>query len=268
VTKSKLRNLALPLTLAGLAAILIGIYVVSYRNSVTHGAGLVKVLTAARDIPAGTDGATIAGGGYLRSQTVPRRAVVPGSITSAAPLTSKITSDTIYRGEQITLRQFVPVTQGGIFARFSGNQRVVVVPGDPNQLLAGTLTDGDHVDVVASVKYEAPDLGIARAGNRSRGSSRVVLRNLLVLEAPDGSGKSASIGGAPTATAKVIMTDRQAQTMAWALVNAKWMFLLRPTNKPSNSSPSIETLFSTLGRGLPSAQLQIAGNFPESLDAP
>jgi hypothetical protein len=46
VTKSRLRNLALPLALAALAAILIGIYVVSYRNSVTHGAGLVNLPVA------------------------------------------------------------------------------------------------------------------------------------------------------------------------------------------------------------------------------
>ena len=151
MTKSRLRNLALPLALAALATILIGIYVVSYRNSVTHGAGLVNVLVASRDIPAGTDGSTIAGGGYLRSQTVPRRAVVPGSITSAAPLTSKITASTIYRGQQVSLRQFVPESQGGIFAKFSGNERLFVVPGDPNQVLAGTLSDGDRVDVVATV---------------------------------------------------------------------------------------------------------------------
>ena len=51
----------LPLALAVLAVVLIGIYIVSYRNSVTHGAGMVKVLVAARDIPAGTEG--ILGGG-------------------------------------------------------------------------------------------------------------------------------------------------------------------------------------------------------------
>ena len=101
-TKSRLRNLALPVGLATLAAVLIGFYVVSYRNSVTHGAALVKVLVASRDIPAGTDGSSIAGGGYLKSQTVPRRAVVPGSIASAAPLTSKITAERIYQGQQVT----------------------------------------------------------------------------------------------------------------------------------------------------------------------
>src|SRR3954449_2509210 len=194
MTKSRLRNLALPLALAALAAILIGIYVVSYRNSVTHGANLVNVLVASRDIPAGTDGSTIAGGGYLRSQTVPRRAVVPGSITSAAPLTSKITAAPIYKGQQVTLRQFVPEAQGGIFAKFSGNQRLVVVPGDGNQLLAGTLSDGDHIDVVATVKYHT---------GPNRATSRVFLRNLFVLEAPGGAAKAATVGAAPTATAKL-----------------------------------------------------------------
>jgi Flp pilus assembly protein CpaB len=260
VTKSRLHNLALPLGLATLAAVLIGIYVISYRNSVTHGAGLVKVLVATRDIPAGTDGSTIAGGGYLKSQTVPRRAIVPGSITTAAPLTAKVTADQIYKGQQVTLRQFVPIAQGGIFAKFSGAQRLVVIPGDQNQMLAGTLSDGDRVDVVATTKYHAGDI--------ARATSRVVLRNLLVLKAPDGTTKASSVGAAPAATATVVMTDRQAQTMAWAMKQATWFFALRPTSKPANSSATVETLSSILGRGLPGAPGQIAGNFPESIDAP
>ena len=158
-----------------MAAVLIGFYVVSYRNSVTHGAALVKVLVASRDIPAGTDGSAIAGGGYLKSQTVPRRAVVPGSIASAAPLTSKITSGPIYQGQQVTLRQFVPVSQGGIFAKFSGNERIVVVPGDPNQLMAGTLSEAIHVDVSARSSTTS-----ARTARLARGP-----RNVIVLEAPD-----------------------------------------------------------------------------------
>lgn len=259
MSKTRVRNLALPLGLAAAAAILIGLYVVSYRNSVTHGAGMVKVLVAARDIPAGTDGSAIAGGGYLKSQTVPRRAVVPGSLTSAAPLTSKVTSAEIYQGEQLTLRQFVPVAQGGIFAQFSGNQRVVIVPGDPNQMLAGIVGEGDHVDVVTTAKYNYGDL--------ARATSRVVLRNLLVLKAPDASAQP-SVGGTATTSTTLVMTDRQAQTMAWAMKQGTWFFILRPTNKPLNSSPTVETLFSILGRGLPAAPKQIAGDFPESVNAP
>jgi Flp pilus assembly protein CpaB len=262
MTKSRLRNLALPLALATLAAVLVGIYVISYRNSVTHGAGLVKVLVASRDIPAGTGGSTIAGGGYLTTQTIPRRAVAPGSITSAAAVTSMITGDQIYKGQQVSLRQFVPITQGGIFAKFSGTQRIVVIPGDPNQLLAGTVSDGDRVDVVATTKYHVVG-GIARA------STRVVLHNLLVLKAPEGA-KSAAVGGTTTATATFVMTDQEAQTFGWAMKEATWFLVLRPTNHPRESKANLETLFSFLARGLnPSAAPgQIAGNFSEAPDGP
>ena len=260
MTKSRIRSLALPLGLAVLAAVLVGVYITSFRHSVTHGAGLVKVLVASRDIPAGTEGSSVAGGGYLKSQTVPRRAVVPGSVTSGAPLTSLVTSGSIYKGEQITLRQFKPLAQGGIFAKFSGNQRAVVVPGEPRQLLAGTVSDGDRVDVVATANYSM--------GSLKRATSRVVLRNVLVLKAPDAPSSSDLSSGGQTASAILGMTDKESQTMLWAMTNANWFLALRPTANPRNSRPSVDTLYSILSRGLPtgSAPKQIAGTFPESVD--
>jgi Flp pilus assembly protein CpaB len=258
MTKSRLRTLALPLGLAALAAVLVGIYITSFRHSVTHGAGLVNVLVASRDIPAGTEGSSVAGGGYLKNQTVPRRAVVPGSVTSGAPLTSLVTAGPIYRGEQVTLRQFKPIAQGGVFAKFSGRQRAMVIPGEPRQLLAGTVSDGDRVDVVANAKYSI--------GQLKRATSRVILRNLLVLKAPDAPG-STDINS-PTSSATLAMTDKESQTMLWAMSNASWLLVLRPTAHPANSRPSVDTLYSILGRGLTAgtAQKQIAGTFPESVD--
>jgi Flp pilus assembly protein CpaB len=260
VTKSRLRNLALPIGLAVLAAVLVGIYVISYRNSVNHGADLEKVLVAARDIPAGTPGSSVAGGGYLKEQTVPNRAVVPGAVVSGAPLTNLVVDGTIYKGQQVTLRQFKPMAQGGIFASFNGKQRVVVVPGDPNQLLSGTVEDGDHVDVVANTKYTV--------GGINKVTTRVVLQNLLVLKAPTGA-KSGSVAGVATSSATIVMTDKQSQTMLWALKNATWYLVLRPTAGPRNSKPSVETLHSFLTRGLPNnndTKAQIAGGFGGSAD--
>ena len=60
------------------------------------------------------------------------------------------------------------------------------------------------------------------------------------------------------------MTDRQAQTMSWALQNSQWFLALRPTAHPRSSAPSLETLKSVLGRGV--SANQIAGDFPESLN--
>jgi Flp pilus assembly protein CpaB len=236
--------------------VLIGAYIVSYRNSVNDGAGLVKVLVATRDIPAGTNGSTVASGGYLKGESVPRRAVVPGSVVSGAPLTSLVATDPIHKGEQITLRQFGPMTQAGVFAKFSGRERAVAVTGEPTQLLAGTVSDGDRVDVVADVQYSSR--GISRA------SSRVILRNLLVLEAPE---SEASESSGEKASTTLVMTDRQAQTMSWALQHSSWFLALRPTARPRSSGPSLETLKTVLSRGMPPAKAkkQIAGDFPESL---
>jgi Flp pilus assembly protein CpaB len=256
LTKTRLRNLLVPVALAVLAAVLIGAYIVSYRNSVTEGAGLVKVMVATRDIATGTTGAAVASGGYLKSESVPRRAVVPGSVVSGAPLTSLVATDPIHKGEQITLRQFGPITQAGVFAKFSGRERAVAVTGEPTQLLAGTVSEGDRVDIVADVQYSSR--GISRA------SSRVILRNLLVLEAPDG---EVSVTSGEKSSATLVMTDRQAQAMSWALQNSKWFLALRPTARPRNSGPSLETLKTVLGRGMAPARAkkQIAGDFPESL---
>ena len=260
MTKSRLRNLALPIGLAVLAAVLVGIYVISYRNSVNHGADLEKVLVAARDIPAGTPAASVAGGAYLKEQTVPNRAVVPGAVVSGAPLTNLVVSGTVYKGQQVTLRQFKPMAQGGIFASFAGKQRVVVVPGDPNQLLAGTVQDGDHVDVVANTKYTVNGV--------NKVASRVVLQNLRVLKAATGS-NSGGVAGAATSAATLVMTDKQSQTMLWALKNATWYLVLRPTASPRNTKPSVETLHSFLTRGLPKTndtKTQILGGFGGSAD--
>ena len=50
------------------------------------------------------------------------------------------------------------------------------------------------------------------------------------------------------------MTDRQAQTMGWAMKNSTWFLALRPTTKPTNSSVTLETLKTFLGRALPPEQ--------------
>jgi len=260
VTKPRIRNVLLPAALAVLAAVLVGVYIVSYRNNVNEGAGMVNVLVAGRDIPAGTAGASVASGGYLKTESVPKRTLVDGSIASAAPLTSKVTADPIYKGEQITLRQFKPLAQAGIFAKFSGKQRAVAVLGTPSQMLAGIVKDGDRVDVVATVKYH---------GGPNRATTRVVLKNILVLNAPDAD-KAKGLRTDEELPATLVLTDRQVQTMGWATKMSTWFLALRPAKTPRDSKPSLETLHSILGRGLPAdtADAQISGDFPEAVDAP
>ena len=55
MTTFRLRNLGIAGVLAAAAAVLIGVYVTSYRNQVQSGANLVSVYVATRDIPEDTE---------------------------------------------------------------------------------------------------------------------------------------------------------------------------------------------------------------------
>ena len=171
----RFRNLLVAVGLAVLAAVLIGVYVVSYRDSVNERRRLVKVCRR-EGYPRGHRRLGLAGGDYLKTADGAAARCRSGLGRERSVADLAVVTDPIYEGEQITLRQFAPATQGGIFAKFSGHERAIAVLGESQQLLAGTLTDGDHVDVVATARYHV---------GPSRATTKVVLRDLLVLEAPD-----------------------------------------------------------------------------------
>src|SRR5881227_2528713 len=180
------KNIGIAVALAALAAVLTSVYVVNYKRHVQHGEGKVTVLVAAHDIPSGTSGADIIDQHMLRKETVPRKAVVAGAISSPDQLSQYIATADVFEGEQVSTRRFAPPKEQGIRAQIKGTQRAYQLEGDPNQLLAGTLKAGDHVDVVATWSIKNPNGDEAIV-------SRVVLRNLLVMTAPSGTSGGAKV---------------------------------------------------------------------------
>ncbi len=117
------------------------------------------------------------------------------------------------------------------------------------------------MDVVATARYHV---------GPNRASTKVVLRDLLVLEAPDADDVPADPGSGEQVTATLVMTDRQTQTMGWAMKMSTWFLALRPTDHPRESKAELETLHTFLAKGLPrsTASAEIIGNFPEAVDEP
>ncbi|HET8527965.1 MAG TPA: Flp pilus assembly protein CpaB [Gaiellaceae bacterium] len=253
----RLRNTILAAALALVGAIFVLLYVTSYRNDVQSGANLVPVFVAARDIPAGTDGGSIVGGGYVQKATVLRRNVVSGAISSLDQLSGLAAADAIVSGEQITIRQFHSAAQQGVLAGIAGNLRAMTVSGQPNQVLAGIAKDGDHVDVLANMKYTLrPPTGSALAGggDQNQTAARVILRNLVLLRAAD-STASGGIGSSDGSSVTLALSDSQAQKLLFAQQNGTWWLVLRPVARPADSPDSVETMQSILGDGLGQRQL-------------
>jgi pilus assembly protein CpaB len=235
----RVKNIGIAVALAALAAILTSVYVVNYKRHVQHGEDKVPVLVAARDIPAGTSGAEIIDQKMLKQQTVPRKAVVAGAISSPDQLSQYIATQDVFEGEQVSTRRFAPPREQGIRAQIKGTQRAYQVEGDSHQLMAGTLKAGDHVDVVATWGIKNPGQG---AGGTDATVSRVVLRDLLVLTpAPENAAATAVTANQQTAFVQLRMTDAQVIKMIWVQKNSVdngqgWHLDLRPPNGSLDST--------------------------------
>jgi Flp pilus assembly protein CpaB len=234
-TSARTRNLLLAGVLAVAAASLTAL-ALSRAHSGTAVAAprpTSSVLVATRDLPVGTSLAGALASGAVAPRQVDTQSIAPGALTTASAARADVVLQPIYRGEQVVGRRLGASGTGGLPSQLTGRLRVLQVAGDADQLLADTLHAGDHVDVVASVK----------TGPSSTPYSEVVLRDLLVLQAPQSAGSSSS-GQSMSAT--VQLTDRQAQRLFYVMRNGDWSFLLRPATKVADTRMGPESAASVL----------------------
>lgn len=241
----RVKNIGIAIGLAALAAILTSVYVINYKRHVQQGEGKVTVLVAAKDILAGTSGADIIDGKLLKEQTVPRKAIVAGAISTPDQLARYVATQDVYEGEQVSTRRFAPPGQQGVRAQIKGIQRAYQLPGNANQLLAGTVHSGDHVDVVGTWETVS--------GSVKEIVSRVVLRDLLVLRAPEGT-STEKVTSQGDESIQLRVTDAQAQKLIWIQKNGvddgeAYYLALRPPSKSLDSSNTIQTSATMLKDG-------------------
>jgi Flp pilus assembly protein CpaB len=234
------KNIGIAIGLAALAAILTSVYVVNYKRHVQRGEGKVTVLVAARDIPAGTSGADVIDQKMLKEQTVPRKSIVAGAISTPDQLSQYVATQDVYEGEQVSTRRFAPPSEQGIRAQIKGTQRAYQLPGTADQLLAGTIQNGDHVDVVGT--WQVAD----GTGGNGPVVSRVVIRDVLVLRAPEGTASTkVTSPGQGGESVQLRVTDAQAQKLLWIQKNGEgngegYFLTLRPPNNALDSSNTIQ----------------------------
>jgi Flp pilus assembly protein CpaB len=186
---------------------------------------------------------------WLASREVARRSVVPGAISEPSQIDELSAAESIYAGEQISTRRFRPLEEQGIQGQLKGNQRALQVAGDENQLLLGTLKNGDRVDVVGT--WEFPE------GSQTH-VSRVVLRDLLVLQAPSTSKVESKLASSADGgySATLAITDRQAHKLLWLTKNGEWSLDLRSAADAADSPESVDSSASLVADGLTHGQLR------------
>jgi Flp pilus assembly protein CpaB len=246
----RVRNIVLAVALAAMAALLVTFYVANYKKTVQQGEANVTVYVATKKIEAGTSGGEALRGSFLRSEKVARRSVVPGAISNPAQVEDLVVTEAVYPGEQVTVSRFRPVQQRGVRAQLAGNQRAFQLAGDGNQLLAGTLKAGDRVDFVGNFKVKQ-----LREDKEEIAVTRIVMRDILVLSAPNGAAAASKLnaGGGGHAV-QVAVTDAQVRKLFYMIQNGSWHLALRPVVDPTDTGENLEIIDNVICDGMSRAK--------------
>ena len=202
------RSLVMGVAAAVLAAIVLGVYLHNYRNSVSGGAVTAPVLVAKNLIPKGTSGDTIASSSQYQVAKLPRNDLKNGAITDPGILTGRVALADIYPRQQLTADEFSATGVDTLGNHLTGDQRAITVSLDAVHGLAGQIANGDHVDVYVGLNRTGTDEVI-----------KLLIADMTVLRAPISAG-----GGVFTLKA----STKQAAVLAWAMDNGKLWFVLRP----------------------------------------
>lgn len=262
----RVRNIVIAIVLAVAAGFLAVFYIAGSRDKAAEGQELVTAYVASKDIAPGTTGADLTR--LFEEHEVGRDALVPGAISAPGEVSELVLAEPIYKGEQVTTTRFTTVTEQGVVGKLTGTMRALQVQGSEHQLLAGTLRDGDHIDLVATLTYSVSDLSTSVSGlstdasdlsteaaffdTRERTASRVVLRDLTVLQAPRVRSDDSALRSAADDEFSTVLavTDEQAETLFYVVTHGEWTLQLRPVDDPQDSAPSVQTIESVLGADL------------------
>jgi Flp pilus assembly protein CpaB len=202
----------------------------------TSTAGGAAVLVATRQIAVGTSATALSSSGAVKTVDVVPGDRVAGAVTSLDSLGHLVVTEPIFSGEQITSKRFGSANEQGVRFDLKGTLRLTQLSGDANQVLAGTLVAGDHVDVLASIRN--PESGQDHFSN-------TILRDLLVTGVEASSTPSSS-GSTSTSWVDLVLTNAQADRLFWVEQNADWTLVLRPSVGAKDVPSTVQSSASVL----------------------
>lgn len=229
-----------------LAAAIFLLYLNRYRATVDEASKPVTVLVAKSLIEKGTPGNIVGSKDLFQTTTTPKGELKEGAITDPATLRDRVATHDIYPGQQLTAADFSAATAGDLTVDLAEEQRAVTLPLDAAHGMVGRVRAGDSVDVLGGFNVQP----LNRSGSPLNGQAqarpvlRVLVQDVLVLDAPDDTavGGLAAGGGNQTSNVTLRVTDEQAAQLAFAADNGKVWIVLRPKTGAVETRPSLVTL--------------------------
>lgn len=254
------RNIAIALVLAGIAAFLVIMYTSNVQKQAHDSQQTTSVLVATGDIPAGTSVADLLAGGQLALRPVVQQDVVVGAVDNESKLDSSyVAKHDLYSGQQVTAAMFVASKDTGVTTQIEHDYRAIAIAISKVQILGGTLQAGDRVDLVGTYTVHPPN-------GSDFDVSRIIVRDVLVLRAPDADVAGSNLQ-ANTDKPEVVLSvpDSIVPKITFTLhagEDALW-FVLRPGNDSRDGATTLATVKSVIFDGLNDQQIINAIDVPQ-----
>jgi Flp pilus assembly protein CpaB len=238
-------TIALSVTAAVLAGVILLTYLHRYRESVKESNADVTVLVAKSIIDKGTSGDIIASQNLYELTTQQKSEVQDGAITDPATLKGRVATADIFPGEQLTAGKLGVSAITSFSDRITGDERAVNMPVDAAHGMIQQLQPGDHIDLYGGFNVQAiARNGVVDPSSPSKPVLKLIVPDVQVLGIP-----STGSGGISSGTGKTMltlaMTDQEAADSAFTAENGVLWVALRPranADAPSPNLVSIETL--------------------------
>ena len=248
-------TIALSVTAAVLAGVILITYLHRYRASVKESGVPVTVLTAKSLIDKGTSGDIIAAENLYEVSTQPKSQVAEGAITDPATLKGRVAATDIFPGEQLTAAKLTVSTSTSLGNHITGEERALNIPVDGAHGMVAQLQAGDHIDLYAGFNVQAVGRnGVVDPSSPSKPVTKLLVPDVLVLSIPSSSSSSGISSGSAKTMLTLQMTSQEAADATFAADNGIIWAMLRPNANAAAPSPDIVSIETVLF-GVPSVRV-------------
>jgi pilus assembly protein CpaB len=195
--------------LAGVGAVLLLSYVGKADLRAMAGMETVRVLVVKRPIAEGTPAEKLAG--MVTVQTLPVKAVAPGTLSSLQPINGRVATTNLQPGEQLLASRFVDpaLLADPAEVKIPKGMQQISLALESQRILGGELNPGATVGVFISLPQ----------GDRRPAQTHLVLQKVLVSKVQHGAGRQEE--GADTQTSAGLPDGSLMVTLAITAANAE-----------------------------------------------
>lgn len=217
--RSRFAALIVAVILGVLATAGVALYISYLTGTAKISGQKILVYTAKRSIPPGKSASELVDGGLIDRHEIPRRYAAADAITSLNQISGKTLTASLSKDEQLTEGNFKILSgTGELSLQLKKDQLAIAVPVDQFSGVAGQLSGGDRVIIVATFKGPGDNADF----------SRILLTNVPILSAPKEQKSGQTSAGATPGqlSLTVAVSPAEAEKLVFAAQTGKiWVAL-------------------------------------------